>query len=289
MRLQELVRLALEEDVGPGDRTTEACVPADAVGAARIVAKSTLVVCGHIEATEVFRQMGVSYKAEVAEGERVQPGTVVARISGSARAMLTGERLALNFLMKLCGIATHTRSVVEGAKGLRVVDTRKTSPLLRAPERRAVRIGGGSNHRFALYDGILIKDNHISAAGGITAAVHAARQAAHHLLRIEVEVEDADQAAEAIDAGADVVLLDNMTDEQMASIVDAHWGRCPSRPAQPGRRAHRPPACAWHRRGEHGWSHPPGPLGGPLHEVGDGLSSLSGSGRVGAGPVEGLR
>ena len=143
----------------------------DAVGAARIVAKSTLVVCGHLEATEVFRQMGVSYKAEVAEGERVQPGTVVARISGSARAMLTGERLALNFLMKLCGIATHTRSVVEGAKGLRVVDTRKTSPLLRAPERRAVRIGGGSNHRFALYDGILIKDNHISAAGGITAAV----------------------------------------------------------------------------------------------------------------------
>ena len=226
MRLQELVRLALEEDVGPGDRTTEACVPADAVGAARIVAKSTLVVCGHIEATEVFRQMGVSYEAEVAEGERVQPGTVVARITGSARAMLTGERLALNFLMKLCGIATHTRSVVEGAKGLRVVDTRKTSPLLRAPERRAVRIGGGSNHRFALYDGILIKDNHISAAGGITAAVQAARQAAHHLLRIEVEVEDADQAAEAIDAGADVVLLDNMTDEQMASIVDAHRGRC---------------------------------------------------------------
>ncbi len=225
MQLRELVRLALEEDVGPGDRTTEACVPADALGEARILAKADLVVCGHQEAAEVFRQVGADYAVRVEEGAPVSPGTVVACVSGRARALLTGERVALNFLMKLSGIATHTRSVVAAAAGLRVVDTRKTSPLLRAPERRAVRVGGGANHRFALYDGILIKDNHIAAAGGITAAVRAAREAAHHLLRIEVEVEDAAEAAEAVAAGADVVLLDNMSDAEMAAIVDSHRGR----------------------------------------------------------------
>jgi nicotinate-nucleotide pyrophosphorylase (carboxylating) len=226
MHLQELVRLALIEDVGPGDRTTEACVPADATSTARITAKAQLVVCGHTEAAEVFRQVGATYDAVVPEGTLVQPGTAVARLSGNSRALLTGERIALNFLMKLSGIATHTRSVVATAAGVRVVDTRKTSPLLRAQERRAVRIGGGANHRFALYDGILIKDNHIVAAGGITAAVRAAREHAHHLLRIEVEVEDAAQAAEAISAGADVLLLDNMTDAQMAAIISRHSGQC---------------------------------------------------------------
>lgn len=226
MHIQELVRLALVEDVGPGDRTTEACVPAGATSTARITAKAPLVVCGHLEAAEVFRQVGAHYEAVVAEGEAVEPGVVVARLSGPSRALLTGERIALNFLMKLSGIASHTRAVVAAAGGVRVVDTRKTSPLLRAQERRAVRIGGGANHRFALYDGILIKDNHIVAAGGITAAVQAARHDAHHLLRIEVEVEDAAEAAEAVEAGADVILLDNMDDETMAGIITVHAGRC---------------------------------------------------------------
>ena len=226
MHIQELVRLALVEDVGPGDRTTEACVPAAATSTARITAKAPLVVCGHLEAAEVFRQVGADYEIVVPEGEEVAPGAVVSRLSGSSRSLLTGERIALNFLMKLSGIATRTRRVVAAAGGVRVVDTRKTSPLLRAQERRAVRIGGGANHRFALYDGILIKDNHIVAAGGITAAVHAARAEAHHLLRIEVEVEDAAEAAEAIGAGADVVLLDNMDDDTMAGIIRTHAGAC---------------------------------------------------------------
>lgn len=226
MHIQELVRLALVEDVGPGDRTTEACVPAAATSTARITAKAPLVVCGHLEATEVFRQVGARYEPVVPEGQAVEPGTVVARLSGNSRALLTGERIALNFLMKLSGIATRTRGVVAAAGDVRVVDTRKTSPLLRAQERRAVRIGGGANHRFALFDGILIKDNHIVAAGGITAAVHAARADAHHLLRIEVEVEDAAEAAEAISAGADVLLLDNMDDDTMADIIRTHAGEC---------------------------------------------------------------
>jgi nicotinate-nucleotide pyrophosphorylase (carboxylating) len=226
MRLSELVRLALDEDVGPGDRTTEACVPAAALGSATIRAKAHLVVCGHDEATEVFRQVGAQYTPQVTEGDAVSPGTVISVVEGPMRALLTGERLALNFLMKLSGIATHTREMVEAAGGLRIVDTRKTSPLLRAQERRAVRIGGADNHRFALYDGILIKDNHIVAAGGITAAVQAARQHAHHLLRIEVETEDRAQVAEAIEAGADVVMLDNMDDDTMAQIIAQWRGHC---------------------------------------------------------------
>lgn len=226
MDTTQLVRLALAEDVGPGDRTTEACVPADATSTARITAKAPLVVCGHTEAAEVFRQMGARYETVVPEGLAVASGTVIARLSGNSRALLTGERVALNFLMKLSGIATRTRDVVRSSGGVRVVDTRKTSPLLRAPERRAVRVGGGHNHRFALFDGILIKENHITAAGGIAAAVHAARAVAHHLLRIEVEVEDAREAAEAVAAGADVLLLDNMDDETMAGIIRTHRGAC---------------------------------------------------------------
>lgn len=224
-RLQDLVARALAEDVGQGDITTESCVPADRVGSGRITAKQALVVCGHAEAAEVFAQLGAAYAPQVAEGSRVQPGTVVAAVRGPLRSLLTGERVALNFLMSLSGIATHTRAAVEAAPGLRLVDTRKTAPLLRGPQRRAVKVGGGSNHRFALYDGILIKDNHIVAAGGIAQAVQAARAQAHHLLRIEVEVETEDQADEAVAAGAEVLLLDNMDDSTMARIIDRHRGR----------------------------------------------------------------
>ena len=224
--LHTLVRRALAEDVGPGDVTTNACVPAHVRATARIVAKQELVVAGLAEAAEVFSQVGAGWSAEAAEGDRVARGAVVARVSGPARAMLTGERVALNFLMHLSGIATHTAQVVAAAAGrLRVVDTRKTAPLLRAQQRRAVAAGGGSNHRFALYDGVLIKDNHIVAAGGIAAAVAAARSRAHHLLRIEVEVETAAQARQAVEAGADVIMLDNMSDDQMAAIVSELRGR----------------------------------------------------------------
>jgi nicotinate-nucleotide pyrophosphorylase (carboxylating) len=223
--LSTLIRRSLEEDIGPGDVTTTACVPAGLVGAATIRAKQDLVVCGHREAVEVFNQVGADYRPAVEEGCKATPGTVVATVVGPVRALLMGERVALNFLMHLSGIATNTARVVGVARRLRVVDTRKTTPLIRAQQRRAVRAGGGSSHRFALYDGVLIKDNHIVAAGGVGVAIAAARAHAHHLLRIEVEVEDAAQARAAVEAGADVVMLDNMSNEQMAGIVAELKGR----------------------------------------------------------------
>ena len=146
------------------------------------------------------------------DGQSCPAGTVIGRCSGPARSLLSGERVALNFLMRLCGVATHTRAVVDvlgEGSGLRVVDTRKTTPNLRQLERTAVRHGGAHNHRFALYDGVLIKENHIYAAGGITAAVQRARAAVHHLIRIEVEVEGLAELDEALAAGADVVMLDD--------------------------------------------------------------------------------
>jgi len=226
MLLSDIVARALEEDVGNGDITTLSTVPADATATARIVAKQELVVAGHAPAAEVFRQVGATYEVAAAEGTRVQPGTVVSRISGPARAMLTGERLALNFMMRLCGIATHTNNTVKLAgERMRVVDTRKTTPLMRALERGAVRTGGGMNHRFALYDGVLIKDNHIKAAGSVAAAVQAARGAAHHLVKIEVEVEDLAQLQQCLDLGVDVVLLDNMSNETLREAVRINNGR----------------------------------------------------------------
>jgi nicotinate-nucleotide pyrophosphorylase (carboxylating) len=223
MRLTELVRLALDEDVGRGDVTTEACVAPTATGSARIYAKQRLVVCGHAPAAEVFALLGAAYAPVVEEGAWTD-GTL-ATVTGPLRALLTGERVALNFLMRLCGIATHTRAVVEAAGGLRVLDTRKTTPLHRELEKHAVRTGGAQNHRHALYDGVLIKDNHIVAAGGIAAAVRSARAAVHHLLRVEVEVESLEELDEALGAGADVVLLDNMDDATLAEAVRRARGR----------------------------------------------------------------
>lgn len=222
---RDLVARALAEDIGGGDITTSSTVPPGLRGRAVIRAKQPLVVCGHTEARAVFDAMDATYTALVAEGERVEPGTLVAELTGRVADLLTGERVALNFLMHLSGIATHTRSVVAAAANIRVVDTRKTIPLLRAQQRRAVRAGGGANHRFALYDGVLIKDNHIVAAGGVQPAIAAARAVAHHLLKIEVEVESYAEAEEAVNAGADVIMLDNMTDEQMAEIIAAFRGR----------------------------------------------------------------
>ncbi|MEL6346878.1 MAG: carboxylating nicotinate-nucleotide diphosphorylase [Myxococcota bacterium] len=226
MNLSDLVRLALQEDIGNGDVTTDAIIPRDLQGTARVLAKQHLVVCGHDVAREVFRQLDAEYSVEVNEGETVAPMTVIARVKGAVRSLLKGERLALNFMMRLCGIATHTHDTVQHASnGLKVVDTRKTTPLLRALERRAVRIGGGHNHRFALYDGILIKDNHIKAAGSVTKAVQQARAHGHHLLRIEVEVSDLDMLREAIGLGVDVILLDNMDDPTIAKALSINQGR----------------------------------------------------------------
>lgn len=225
MTLTELVRLTLEEDVGPGDVTTLATVDADARGTARIYAKQSLVVSGHAAAKEVFRQVDASYTEEAGEGTQVEYGGTIARVEGPLRSLLTGERAALNFLMRLCGVATHVRTVVDAAHGLRVVDTRKTTPLLRALEKAAVRAGGAANHRFGLFDGILIKDNHIVAAGGIGPAIARARAAGHPLLRVECEVETLAELKLALDSGADIVLLDNMDDATLADAVALAGGR----------------------------------------------------------------
>ncbi len=219
MHLADLIRLSLDEDVGSGDLTTNAIVPTEAAGSGVFLAKQTLVLCGHAAAAEVFSQLDATYTPLVAEGEVVERGRAVARADGPLRSLLTGERLALNFLMRLSGIATHTRSVAERANGLKVVDTRKTTPMHRALERHAVRVGGGSNHRFALYDGVLIKDNHLRAAGGVAEAVALARANVHHLLRIEVEVATLDELQTALEMRVDAILLDNMDDARLAEAV----------------------------------------------------------------------
>ena len=226
MDLEALVRAALEEDIGGGDVTTEACIGADSQSTGFLIAKQDLVVAGQAAAAAVFAEMGAQYVVEQEDGAEVTKGTVVARVSGNTRAILTGERLALNFLMRLSGIATNTREHVRAAGGaFSVIDTRKTTPLHRTLEKAAVRAGGGKNHRFALYDGVLIKDNHLQACGGVEEAVSRARAAAHHLLAIEVEAETLAQALQAVDAGADCVLLDNMDDERLREAVDALKGR----------------------------------------------------------------
>jgi len=226
MNLQNLVSLALEEDIGNGDITTESCIAHDANSVGWIEAREELVVSGLGAACEVFRQLGVKFEALVDDGALVVAKQHIAKISGPSKAILSGERLALNFLMKLSGIATNTAISVRSAEGLvRVVDTRKTTPLLRDLEKAAVRHGGGFNHRFALYDGVMIKDNHIIAAGGIREAVSACRNRVHHLVKIEVEVDTLEQLNVAIDAGADVILLDNMSNEDLRAAVTVVDGR----------------------------------------------------------------
>jgi nicotinate-nucleotide pyrophosphorylase (carboxylating) len=221
-----VVAAALAEDVGPGDVTTLAVVPPDASCRAHLRTRAAGVPAGLAVAIEAFRQLDPAL--EIAEhgrdGVPVQPGELLLAIAGRARPVLTAERVALNFVQRLSGIATLTARYVEAVRGTRarIIDTRKTTPGLRQLEKYAVRVGGGGNHRFGLFDGVLIKDNHIVAAGGVAAAVRAARRAGPHSLRIEVETETLDQVREALDAGADAILLDNMSADtlrQAAAIV----------------------------------------------------------------------
>ncbi|MEW6541613.1 MAG: carboxylating nicotinate-nucleotide diphosphorylase [Bacillota bacterium] len=227
LELDLLIRKALAEDIGAGDWTTTATVAAGTRATGVLRSREAGVVAGLEVARRVFGVLdpSVEFRNRVADGERVQRGTVLAEVSGAARPILSGERVALNFLCRLSGIATRTRRLSELVEGypVRLVDTRKTTPGLRMLEKYAVRVGGGHNHRFALDDGVLIKDNHIAVAGGITAAVRSARAAAHHLLKVEVEVEDLDGVREALAAGADVILLDNMPPaliEEAVRLVD---------------------------------------------------------------------
>ncbi len=225
LSLPELVRLSLAEDVGPGDVTTLATVDPSLTGRARVYAKQDLIVCGNAAAAEVFRQVGATWTSALPDGALAAPGQDIGHVDGPLASILTGERCALNFLMRLSGIATHVHTCVEGIAGIDVLDTRKTTPLHRALEKHAVRCGGARSHRFGLFDGVLIKDNHIVAAGGITAAVARARAHAHALLKIEVEVESLDELHEALAAGADTILLDNMDDATLREAVAITAGR----------------------------------------------------------------
>ncbi len=219
----ELVRRALAEDVGRGDVTTEATIPAGTRAMARMVAREAGVVAGLPIARIVYRLLDpeVTFIVKAREGERVEAGMTLAEIAGDARALLIGERTALNFVGRLSGIATLAARCVAAVAGTRakIVDTRKTTPGLRALEKYAVRIGGARNHRAGLDDGILIKDNHIAAAGGIRPAITRVRALAPHLLRIEVECEDEEQVADAVEAGAEVILLDNMPPDRLRANI----------------------------------------------------------------------
>lgn len=227
--IDPIVALALAEDVGSGDITSLSTVPPNALGQAVFMVKDTGVLAGmpllRAVYTHVDRRVGVASLRD--DGAAVASGDEIAVVEGPAHALLTGERVALNFLQYLSGIATRTARfvrLVEGT-GARIVDTRKTAPGLRALAKYAVRVGGGHNHRAGLYDGVLIKDNHIHAAGGIGAAVARARAQAHHLLKIEVEAETLDAVREALDAGADIVMLDNMDLPTMREAVALCAGR----------------------------------------------------------------
>jgi len=218
-----ILRDALIEDIGHGDITTSSIVPPKHKSKAILIAKEDFILAGIPFAERVFKLVdrGIRFKADKKDGDRVKKGTVIATVSGNTRSLLMAERVALNLVQRLSGIATLTHRFVDCVNGfsVRIVDTRKTTPNLRFFERYAVRIGGGYNHRFGLFDGVLIKDNHIVAAGGIERAVRLARMNAPHMMKIEVEVRNSTELEEALSAGADIVMLDNMTLKEIKNAV----------------------------------------------------------------------
>jgi len=221
--LESIIRTALAEDIGPGDLTTSAILRGDERGEARLLAKSDLVLAGIDVLAETFRALDpeAALRDALADGSEARRGQTLAVVSGSLAALLTAERTALNFLQRMSGIATLTRRFVDAVRGTgaRILDTRKTAPGLRLLDKYAVRAGGGTNHRFALYDAVLIKENHIAAAGGIGPAVQRVRKQAPQAARVEVEVRNLAELEEALAAGADMVMLDNMEPEAMREAV----------------------------------------------------------------------
>jgi len=230
LMIEPIVRAALLEDLGrAGDITTDAIVPAGMQTETALVARQAGVVAGLDAARMAFRLVdpSISFDVRKGDGSRVVPGDVLAVVSGSARGVLTGERVALNLLCHLSGVASATAGIVDAIRGhrARVACTRKTLPGLRALQKYAVRVGGGSNHRFGLDDAVLIKDNHVAIAGGVRPAIERARAAVGHLVKIEVEVDTLEQLEQAMDVGVDAVLLDNMGPDMLRRAVEIVGGR----------------------------------------------------------------
>ena len=227
--LDPILRRALEEDIGTGDVTTLATIQPGVQASAELVAKEDFILSGIGVAQRVFLLISpeTAFEKLIEDGQSVKRGEVIAWIKGDAAVLLQGERVALNFLQRMSGVATLTAEFVKQIEdtGAVVVDTRKTTPGLRVLEKYSVRMGGGGNHRMALYDAVLIKENHIAAAGGIASAVSRARQSVPHTQKIEVEVRDQAEVAEALDAGADILLLDNMSTEELRTAVKTIDGR----------------------------------------------------------------
>lgn len=231
MKLQadELIRLALQEDITSEDVSTNAVMPAAQQGTVDLIAKEEGIMAGLDVYARVFTLLDPATVVEfqVKDGDRVQPGDLIGTVTGDIRVLLSGERVALNYLQRMSGIATYTRQVadlLEGS-GVTLLDTRKTTPNCRIFEKYAVRIGGGCNHRYNLSDGVLLKDNHIGAAGSITNAINMAKAYAPFVRKIEIEVETLEQVKEAVDAGADIIMLDNMTPNTMRQAVQLIDGR----------------------------------------------------------------
>lgn len=218
------IRTALEEDLNHGDVSAAAVVPAGAQATVELIAKQEGVIAGLDVFERTFRLLDPAVQVErlVADGSRVEVGQLLARISGDAFVLLSAERTALNYLQRMSGIATYTRAIADLLEGSKttLVDTRKTTPGMRIFEKDAVRLGGGVNHRYNLSESVMLKDNHIAAAGGIKAAVEAARKTASFTSMIEVETEDLDMVSEALEAGADIIMLDNMDHDTMARAIE---------------------------------------------------------------------
>ena len=231
MKLQadELIRLALQEDITSEDVSTNAVMPHAVKGTVDLIAKEDGVVAGLDVYARVFQLLDelTEINFHCKDGDEVKTGDLMATVTGDIRVLLSGERVALNYLQRMCGIATYTRQVAKLLEGSKVtlLDTRKTTPNCRVFEKYAVRVGGGCNHRYNLSDGVLLKDNHIGAAGSITKAVHMAKAYAPFVRKIEIEVETLEQVKEAVEAGADIIMLDNMTSEVMKQAVELIDGR----------------------------------------------------------------
>lgn len=227
--IDRIIRTALQEDIGPGDITTLATIEPGTTSRAELVAKEDFVLAGIEVARRVFALLDetVAFEKLREDGSRVRRGDVLAWLKGEAGVLLQGERVALNLLQRMSGIASHTAAFMQELEGTKaaVVDTRKTTPGLRVLEKYAVRIGGGRNHRTSLYDGVLIKENHVAAAGGIAVAVARARERASHTLRVEVETRNLAEVEEALAAGADVIMLDNMKPDMLREAVALIDGR----------------------------------------------------------------